>query len=131
MSGNETTTAASTVAGQLKMSGQPMSMNQRPSAVLLPRRSNSTKPHTVGGKTMGIVKTESAISCALEGMRRLHHAARRPSTNTRTIAVPVVFSVTHKGLQSSFARNWLASSMAEDSSTNVPSSHAAKSRKSA
>ena len=62
MSGNETTTAASTVAGQLKMSGKPMSMNQRPSAVLLPKRSNSTKPHTVGGKTMGMVKMESAIS---------------------------------------------------------------------
>ena len=98
ISGNATTTAASTVACQLNISGKPMSMNHCPTAVFLPNASSSRKPHTVGGSTMGMVKMESAISCARAGMRRLKYAAKSPRTKMNTIAVSVVFSVTHKGL---------------------------------
>ena len=59
ISGNATTTAAMTVAGQLKINGKPISMNHLPIGVLLPSRSSSRKPQTVGGKTIGIVKIVS------------------------------------------------------------------------
>ena len=111
MSGNATTTAATTVACQLKMSGNPMSMNHCPSAVLRPNASSSRKPHTVGGSTMGMVKMESAMSCARAGMRRLKYAAARPSTKMNTMAVPVVLSVTHRGLRSIPSRKATNASM--------------------
>ncbi len=110
MSGNATTTAAMTVAGQLKMSGKPMSMKNCPNAVLRPHRYSSTKPHTVGGKTMGMVKMESKTFLALCEMLRQKYAASRPSAKMMTMATPVVLSVTHKGLQSSVHKNSAADS---------------------
>ena len=71
ISGNATTTAAMTVAGQLNTSGRPCSMNQRPTGELLPRASSRMKPQTVGGRTIGMVNSVSAMSWARLGMRRL------------------------------------------------------------
>lgn len=53
MRGNATTTAAMTVACQLKMSGKPMSMNHRPTAMFLPNASSSRKFPTSGVALMG------------------------------------------------------------------------------
>ena len=94
-----------TVACQLKMSGNPMSMNHCPTPVFFPNASSSRKPHTVGGSTMGMVKMESAMSCARAGMRRLKYAAASPKMKMNTMAVSVVLSVTHKGLKSMPPRN--------------------------
>ena len=110
MRGNATTTAAITVAGQLKMSGNPMSMKNWPNAVLRPHSHRSTKPHTVGGSTMGMVNTLSRTFLVRCDTCRQKYAAKSPSTKMMTMATPVVLSVTHKGLQSSVRRNSAAAS---------------------
>ena len=46
---------------------------------------------------MGMVKTESKMSCARAEMRMVKYAAARPSAKMNTMAVPVVLSVTNSG----------------------------------
>ena len=101
ISGKATTTAAMTVACQLNIKGKPIESNHCPTGLLLPKASSKMKPQTVGGSTMGMVNTTSMKFCHLLGMRRENQAARMPKMKMMTIAVSVVFKVTHSGDQSS------------------------------
>ena len=102
---NATTTAAMTHAAGLKMSGKPVSIQNRPNAVFEPHANSRMKPHTVGGNTMGMVKMASKMLFARELRFRQKHAANRPKITMNTMAMPVVRRLTHSGLQSKFCRN--------------------------
>ena len=110
ISGKATTTAAITVAGQLKMSGKPMSMNHWPTGVLLPNANSSKKPQTVGGSTIGMVKMVSKRLRNFGVRCRQKYAAAKPKMKMNTMAVNVVRSVTHNGDQSSVDTSFPTSS---------------------
>ena len=105
MSGNATTTAAMTQATGLKISGKPMSIQNWPNAVFEPHTNSRMKPHTVGGSTIGMVKMASKMLFARGDRFRQKYAAKRPRMTMNTMAMPVVRSETHRGLQSRFDRN--------------------------
>ena len=105
ISGNATTTAAMTHAAGLKMSGKPVSIQNRPNAVFEPHAKSRMKPHTVGGSTMGMVKMASKMLFARELRFRQKYAANKPRMTMNTMAMPVVRRLTHSGLQSRFCRN--------------------------
>ena len=97
MRGKLTTTAEMTAASHVKTSDTPCAMNHWPTGVACPNRSSSRKPHTVGGSTMGMVKTESSAPFRRLDVPIVRQAAMRPSTNVMASATALVLSDTQNG----------------------------------
>lgn len=86
-----------TAAGQVKTIEMPCAMSHWPTPVERPNRISSKKPHTVGGSTIGMVKTESSKPFTRLVVPMVFHAANRPSANAITRARPLVFMDTQNG----------------------------------
>ena len=99
MRGRETTTAAMTVACQLKTRLRSNCSRNCPMALRLPKASSRKKPTTVGGSTRGRV-----ISASISPWPRFRRAAQQarpmPRKKVMTVAVTAVSSVMIRGLQS-------------------------------
>ena len=102
MRGKAITAAARTVASQLKAICNPkLSIKKRPTRRLLPKIISRKKPATVGGSTMGSVKTPSMKILALSvGKRSTHHAATTPKTKTMAMVAEAVSRLIHSGEKS-------------------------------
>ena len=126
MSGKATTTAAITVACQLKTSGNPIWSNHAPTGVLRPKNMSNRKPQTVGGSTIGIVKIASMMLWVRGFKRSVHQAASNPKMKMKMIAVPVVLSVTRRGDQSRVWKKLPSCSKAEGAAAMATASLACR-----
>ena len=90
ISGNETTAAAITVAGQEKTTVVPTRNRSWPIGPFLPKSRSRRKPTTVGGRMSGSNKTPSRIASADPVRLPRHAAAETPATNVIAVAVRLV-----------------------------------------
>ena len=86
-----------TAAGQVKTIEMPCAMSHWPTPVERPNSMRSRKPQTVGGRTMGIVKTESSRPLMRLEVPMVFHAANRPSAKEISRARPLVLMDTQNG----------------------------------
>ena len=86
-----------TAAGQVNTNDTPWAISHRPTPVERPKSSNSKKPQTVGGSTMGMVKTESSRPLTLLEVPAVFHAAKSPKTNETASATALVLIDTQNG----------------------------------
>jgi hypothetical protein len=76
------------------------SSNLAPIALLGERLTKIKKPTTVGGSTIGIVKTVSQMPLTHPGRRTMRYAARMPVTNAKVVAITVMRSELYNGNKS-------------------------------
>src|ERR1700678_3881719 len=100
ISGNATTAAASTVAGQEKTIVPPKANRSLPSGPLRPKSRSRKKPTTVGGNIRGIRKSPSTSAAPPPVRLSRHAAAASPMTKVKTVAVALVAIEIHRGDQS-------------------------------
>lgn len=81
----------------MNTSETPWSISHLPTAVDWPKTISSKKPHTVGGNTMGMVKTESSTPLMRLVVPMVRQAASSPSANETASATPAVLIDTHSG----------------------------------
>ena len=72
-------------------------MSHWPTPVERPNSISSKKPQTVGGSTIGIVKTESSRPFTRLVVPMVFHAANRPSAKEISKARPLVLMETQNG----------------------------------
>src|SRR6202167_559670 len=100
ISGNATTAAAITVAGQEKTTVAPNRIRSFPRGPFRPNSSKRKNPTTVGGSTSGSRQIPST-SAETKPVRRCRHTAVAiPATNVTTVATTLVSSDIRRGDQS-------------------------------
>src|ERR1700733_9316818 len=100
ISGNATTAAAITVAGQENTTVVPNRSRSFPRGPFRPNSSKRKNPTTVGGSTSGSRQIPST-SAETKPVRRCRHTAvARPATNVTAVATTLVSSDIHRGDQS-------------------------------